>query len=71
MIEEKTYIFSESEVKAMVTVIREFAKSKGEDTIGAFMYTGAFHYSSAAELSDKLKDIELTHPGHKHLSRYN
>lgn len=51
---------SENEFKALAKVVKEFAEIKGEDSIGAFIYTGGFRDLSdkeIVELADKVDKV--------------
>lgn len=53
----------ERQLQAMARVIKYFATRIGEDTMGAFIYTGGFNFLSDEEiisLSDKIDNTDDT-----------
>jgi hypothetical protein len=49
---------NEQEVKALARLAKQVAEWKGEDMIGALIYTGAFHHLTDQEIVDLAHKLE-------------
>jgi hypothetical protein len=59
----ETVEIAKEEFQAMAAVIRDYARMRGEDVVGAFMLTGGFHVvTNEHQLIDLAKRVEAAPP---------